>query len=258
MLAVLALPILAHAGRRPFLIGHDETMVADGDVEVETWVDQWRNPGLIETPLPPGFLPPKASTAPFATAWVWWAGLYWSPHDDFEVRAFTSVLQRDNAGPTLWAELVSLRWRFLHGDFGSLVAQIDLRIPILKGLLWQASPTLSWSKKLDRFTFHAQAGWASSFRGGKLPSQWFTWDAGAAVDVVKGEIAPIVQVGAEAFSEVMYRGANDFNNRPGGTLNVGPTISFAKGRLWFTGGALFGVTPDSPKWLIRGMVGLAL
>lgn len=250
VLAVVAISAASHAAKRPFLIGHDGSMVTEGDVEAETWLDTELNPVLD-----PKVEPAYKGAAP--TGWLWWAGVYWSPHEDLEVRAFTSVIQRDGGASSLWAELLSLRWRFLSGGAGSLTAQLDLRIPILLKLPWQISPSLSWSKKVERFTFSAQAGYAAGFRG-TVRYHWVTWDAGVAVDVVKGELAPPFQIGVEGFGEGTLSGNNDLTSVPFSTANVGPTISVARGRLWFTAGALFGVTKESPTVFFRGMIGLAI
>jgi len=246
----------AFAGRRPFLFGQDSAMVPDGDVEIETWLDyRWNRP------IPAGM---GGAWAP--SQWLWWVGPRWSPIEGVEVSALTSIAQDDQsaAAPNppstaqLWAELFTARWRVVNDDsVGSVSLQLDFRLPLASDLLYQLSPSVGWAKHAGRFGFTAQAGYAAGFRANDRYN-WIVWNAGASVDAIRGEVWPVLQFGVEAFSEVVIgSGTNDISGRKT-TVNVGPTVSVARGRLWFTVGALFGLTQDSPLVYLRGVLGVAL
>lgn len=244
---VLLLPLAANAGRRPYLVGYDTTNVPDGDVEIESWGDYlWNRSG-------------------WNSGWRWWIGPVWAVTETLELSAFTS-LEQDVTGPAtpssaqLWAELLTARWRAWTHRYGRLTLQLDGRIAVANDLPHQVSPKIGWASHIGRFGFTAQVGYAAGFAGPSSASDyhWITWNAGAVVDVVKGEIAPPFQIGVEAFGEGVIVGKNDLSGQAGSTVNVGPTIAVAKGRLWLSAGALFGVTNTSPVVFFRGVVGLAL
>ena len=71
------------------------------------------------------------------------------------------------------------------------------------------------------------------------------------------EVAPLIQVGVEGFGEAVLVGKNDLTDA-GTTANVGPIVSVAKGRLWASIGCLFGLTADSPRPFVRGVIGVSL
>jgi hypothetical protein len=222
--------------------------LAEGDVELETWVD---------------FLSIRGG----ASEWRWWLGPRWSPLEGVEIAAFTSVVQPfedpsvSGAAATaqLWAEKLEGRWRFASGKFGALTLELDVRIPIASDLPWQISPTLSWAAQVSRLSFVAQAGYAAGLPGYYKGDayHWFVWSAGATVEVVKGEVSPLLQVGVEGFGEGVIAGINDLTDKQS-TANLGPVVSMARGRLWFSLGCLFGLTADSPKPFVRGVIGLSL
>jgi hypothetical protein len=241
---IALIPLSANAGRRPYVMGYDDPLVPDGDVEIETWLD---------------FI--SQNQAP--SVWRWWIGPRWSPYETVEVLFLTNFEEDLVAGSKaeLWAEQIDLRWRiFSHKRAGRITLQLNARIALVSDLAHQLSPQIGWSDRVGRFSFAAQFGYAAGFAGPTTTSdyQWLVWSAGAAFDVVKGEIAPLFQLGVEAFGQGVLVGHNDFNSTPGSTVNVGPTLALAKGRLWLSLGALFGVTAASPFAFTRGIIGVAL
>jgi hypothetical protein len=232
---LLLLQGAAHAGRRPFLYSSDVTTVPEGDVELETWLD-------------------------YFDRWRFWVGPRWSPFDGVEVMALTSFQQDEGAtSALLWAELVQGRWRSPATTAGSLILELDFRIAIAAKLPHQIQPQVGWVKRAGRLVGTAEVGYAHGFEG-VAPTKdydWFTWRGGAAFDVIRGEVSAPLQLGVEAFGEAVINGLNDLNFKKS-TANLGPTLSVARGRLWFTGGILFGLTSDSPDTFVRGIIGLAL
>ena len=249
-LLMMALPARVVAGgRRPFLFAYDAPSIAGGDVELETWLD---------------FM---SKRAPLNDEWRWWLGPRWAPVDGFEVTALT-VLTQDLVKPPdmpstvqLWAEVIELRWRVhTFESIGSITLELDGRIAIANDLPFQASPSVAWNKRAGRFGFAAQVGYAAGFAGPADNDHyhWITWRAGASIDAVRGEVAPILQFGVEGFGEAPLVGKNDLTDDTRATVNIGPTISVARGRLWLTLGALFGVTEASPAAYVRGILGVSL
>ena len=265
--SLLIFPGSAQAGRRPYLVGYDTPMVADGDVELETWLD------LVRAPKPDEGEPRGESQ------WRYWLGPRWSPYDGVEIAALAIWVQdltrEDGSAVTeFWGELLEARVRvFQHETLGTAVVQLNFRIPITNDLPYQLSPSLNWMTRVGRLRLTAQGGYAhgwgvpdlkgtdvagnpETIKGEDSDYEWIVWNGGAAVDVVRGEISTFVQLGVEGFGEHVLEGVNDLTDGKS-TVNVGPTLSVAKGRLWFTGGALAGMTPDSPEVFVRGMTGIA-
>jgi hypothetical protein len=244
-IALLFEPQVAHAGRRAYIIDYDVPTVPDGDVEIETWMD---------------FI----SIKPGVNDWRWWIGPRWAPHETVELVALTILTQENTSTSSraeLWAELIDVRWRFFsHPRAGTLTLQVNARIAVDKYLAHQLSPQLGWATHVSRFNFAAQVGYAAGFAGPTSASDyhWIVWSAGASIDLVKGEIAPPLQLGVEAFGQGVITGQNDFTHTSGSPVNLGPTLAVAKGRLWLSAGALFGLTADSPFVFVRGIIGLAL
>lgn len=242
--ALAGAPGPAAAGRRPFAVSYDTPLVPDGDVEIETWIDYAIN-----------------RQAP--NQWRWWIGPRWAPHESIEIAAFTIIAQDQGQGQgaELWAEQIDLRWRFYsHPVAGNLTLQFNARIAMEYWLPNQLSPQLGWSTHVGRFGFAAQLGYAGGFTGPPqdINYHWIVWSAGASFDVVRGEIAPPFQVGVEAFGQGVLAGNNEFTGVSGSTVNLGPTLAVAKGRLWLSIGALMGLTAASPLAFVRGTVGVAL
>jgi hypothetical protein len=242
-------PQAALAARRPFIVTYDTATLAEGDAEVETWLDLIVNREA-------------------ADLWRWWVGARWSPYEGMEVAAVTVLQQAYNMpgyaqlGSTvqLWAELLQGRWRVFQRPFGALALELDLRIPLASGLPWQLSPSLSWTTRISRVSLAAQLGYAAGVPGpgASAPYHWIVWSAGVTVDALKGEATPLLQVGVEAFGEGVIVGQNDLNGLRHSTMNVGPVVSIAKGRLWLSLGCLLPALFYSPLPFVRGVIGLVL
>jgi hypothetical protein len=245
-LSLLAVGSVAQAGRRPFLYAYDTTAVPDGDVEIESWLD---------------YIDARAAQVP--DAWRWWIGPRWAPTDGVEVMALTALQQSATASASaqLWGELLEARWRVLASPAaGNLTLQLDLRIALSADIPHQLQPQVGWAKRAGRFLASAQAGYARGFEGppGKATYDWITWRAGVAVDAVRGEISAPLELGVESFGEATVQGRSDQQTGGGSVTTLGPTVSVAHGRLWLTAGVLLGLTDESPRALVRGIIGLAL
>ena len=72
--AVMLLPALSSAARRPSVVTYDTATLAEGDVELEFWVD---------------FL----SNRRVPSEWRWWVGPRWAPFEGFEVSALLAMTQ---------------------------------------------------------------------------------------------------------------------------------------------------------------------
>jgi len=239
---------VAQAGRRPFIYAKDAATVPEGDVELESWLD---------------FINPKVGGDDYR----WWIGPCWSPADGFELTILTSFQEQEKNqefGGTkfaLWAELVEGRWRGPATTAGSLLVQLDLRLAIDDELAHQLMPQVGWVKRGGRFVGTAQVGYAHGFGTIKaIDYDWVTFRAGAAVDVIRGEISAPLQIGVESFGEIMLTNAskNDLGSGTNSVAFVGPTASVARGRLWLTSGLAFGVGTQAPTLLWRTIIGLAL
>src|SRR5262249_3719805 len=148
--AVCLLQGVAQAGRRPFLYSFDVPTVAEGDVEIETWLD-------------------------YLDRWRFWWGPRWSPVDGVEVMALTSFQQEEGGGSSvLWAELLETRWRSRPTIAGSLMLQLDLRIAIARSLPHQIQPQVGWVKRAGRLVASAQVGYARGFEG-DAPTKDYDW-----------------------------------------------------------------------------------
>ena len=232
----------AQAGRRPFLFAHDVATVPEGDVEIETWLD-YDNQKVAEAP----------------DEWRFWWGPRWSPVDGAEITALVSLQQEDDKGSVeLWAGLLEGRWRSTPRPAGSLVLQVDLRLAFDPLLSHQIQPSVGWVRRGGRFVETVQVGYAAGF--GIDRYDWLTWRAGVAMDVIRGDVSAPLQIGIESFGELMLTSdsANDFKTQKNSVGLLGPTASVARGRLWFTGGVLFGLSENSPFAYVRGIIGLAL
>jgi hypothetical protein len=240
-LALLLMPQAALAARRPFVVTYDSSTLAEGDAELETWLDLVWNEHS-------------------ASKWRWWLGPRWSPFEGVEVAGLTVLQQEYGSTLELWAQLVEGRWRVFQRPFGALALQLDFRVPLASDLQWQLSPSVSWSSHISRVLVAAQLGYAAGISGpqAKPPYHWIVWSAGITVDVIKGESAPLLQIGAEAFGEGVLVGANDLNGLRHSTMMLGPVISIAKGRLWASLGFLFPTLDFNPQLFMRGVVGLVL
>jgi hypothetical protein len=228
-------------------------MVPDGDVEIETWVD------FLERKTEPG-------------AWRWWIGAYFAPLEQIEIAAMTAIQQPYDLPPPpagspavsqaaqLWVEQLSIRWRVIQRSFGALFLRLEGRIAFSDSTPFQVAPSIAWAKHAGRFGFAASFGYAAGFEGEKPNDSyhWLIYRAAASFDIVKGDIAPVFQVGAELYSQEVLAGQNDLTANGRSTVALGPTLSVARGRFWLTLGALAGVTEGGPKVLVRGMLGLAL
>jgi len=254
---LLLLPATARAGRRPFLYAQDATMVPEGDVEVEFWLDFID----VQTDQP--------------DKWRVWLGPRWAPFEWIEVSALT-IWQQTGPGATsapgagsLWAEQLEARLRALKlGERGALFGQIDYRIAIQATIANQVVPGLGIAGRWHRFDGTAQVGYAHGFGGidptimgpdkGLRDSNAIPFRAGLAVDVIRGEIAPPLQLGVEIAGEALLDGLNDFNKTDHSHANLGPTVSAARGRLWLTTGVLFPLVEHQPSPFFRLLIGVAL
>lgn len=236
----------AQAGRRPFLYAKDAATVPEGDVELEQWLDFFNTSVLHQGDI-----------------YRWWVGPCWSPVDGFELTLLTSFQEEDKAGGgfALWAELAEARWRGPVTRAGSLLLQLDVRLAIDDDLAQQVMPQVGWVKRGGRFVGSIQVGYAHGFGTNRATDyDWFTYRAGAAVDVIRGEISPPLQLGVESFGEIMLtsKSINDLGSHEHSIAYAGPTISVARGRLWLTTGVAFGIGTDAPTLLARAIIGLAL
>jgi hypothetical protein len=237
----------AQAGRRPFLYAKDAATVPEGDVELEQWLDYFNN---------------RAN----GDVYRWWIGPCWSPADGFELTLLTSFQEEDKAEIyggakfALWAELLEARWRSQPTRAGSLLLQLDFRLGIDDDLPHQLQPQVGWVKRGGRLVGTAQVGYAHGFANNTPNYDWLTFRAGAAVDVIRGEISAPLQVGVEAFGEIMLTSTSQSDLRSGenSAAFAGPTVSVARGRLWLTAGLQFGIGDHTPTLLSRGIIGLAL
>jgi hypothetical protein len=239
---------VAQAGRRPFLYAKDTATVPEGDVELEMWLD---------------YINTKGENNIFGDVYRWWIGPCWSPFDGFELTALTSFNEEENLAGRfgLWAELLEGRWRSPATAAGSLLLQFDFRISLDDDLPHQLMPQVGWVKRGGRFVGTAQIGYAHGIgTHGKANYDWMTFRAGAAVDVVRGEISAPVQLGVETFGEIMLTDTSrsDLATGQNSAAFAGPTISVARGRLWLTTGILFGLSDKTPTVLSRAIIGLAL
>jgi hypothetical protein len=239
---------LAQAARRPYLYGYDTSSIPAGDVEIETWFDYMNKPKVAADEV------------------RWWIGARWAPVEGLELALLTIVAQDlspSQAGGNsaqLWGELLELRWRALRFEsVGDFSLQLDLRMALANDQPHQVSPSIGWAHKWGRLGASAQVGYAAGFAGSAENDHyhWLVWRGGMAVDVVRGQISPLLQLGVEGFGEATLSGFNDLVNVKGSTANVGPTLSVAKGRAWVTAGVLFGLTQTSPTALARLILGLA-
>ena len=123
-------------------------------------------------------------------------------------------------------------------------------------LLPAAAVYLTWYLFVARAAAQPSQGFAGPADNDHY--HWITWRARASIDAVRGEVAPILQLGVEGFGEAPIAGKNDLTDDTRPTVNVGPTISVARGRLWLTVGALLGVTEASPAAYVRGILGVSL
>jgi hypothetical protein len=211
-------------------------------VEIETWLD-YDNQKIPEHP----------------DLWRFWWGPRWSPIDGVEITALVSLQQeeeKDTVG--LWAGLLESRWRSTPRPWGSLALQLDLRLGFDPDLPHQIQPQVGWVRRGGRFVETVQLGYAAGF--GYARYDWMTWRAGVAMDVIRGEVSAPLQVGIESFLELMLTSdsINDFKTGAHSVGLLGPTASVARGRLWFTGGVLFGLGDTGPFAYVRGIIGLAL
>jgi hypothetical protein len=247
---VIALMVLlqgsALAGRRPWIFAEDTTTVPDGDVEIESWI------GFIDRVTPPG-------------SWHWWVGPYWAPVEGLEIAALTVLSQPydspgDSYGAQLWFEHLSLRWRAIERNFGSLFVKLEGRIAFSEKIPFQLQPSIAWAKHVGRFGFAASFGYAAGFEGTPPNDNyhWLVYRAAVSFDVVKGEVAPPFQIGVELYSQEALAGINDLTATTQSSALLGPTLAVARGRLWLTLGALAGLTEAGPRVLVRGIIGLAL
>ena len=249
-IGLLLLATSARGARRPYAVAYDAATIAEGDVEIETWLDFISNP--------------KSAT----DEWRWWMGPRWSPHDGVEV-AFLTILTQGITPPSqggsstqFWATLAEGRWHAASlGGALELTLQLDLRIAMANDLPHQLSPSIVLSRRRGRLGVAAEVGYAAGFAGPTPATDrydWVVWSGGAALDIVRGEVAPAVQLGVEGFGELTLNGTNDLTDDVRSTANVGPVLSVAHGRLWLTAAALFGGTDASPSLFVRGIVGVSL
>jgi hypothetical protein len=240
---VASLASTARAGRRPWIYTEDTSMVPDGDVEIESWI---------------GFL--DARNGP--DAWHWWIGPYWSPVEGLEVAALTVITQPydspDGKGAELRFEHLSLRWRVVERKFGSLFLKLEGRLSFADDMPYQLQPSIAWAKHVWRFGFAASFGYAAGFEDKHAVYHWLTYRAAISFDVVKGVVAPPFQLGLELYCQEHLYGINDLTGTRTSSAVLGPTLAVAKGRLWFTLGALAGLTHDGPRVFVRGIIGLSL
>jgi hypothetical protein len=232
----------AEAGRRPWIFAEDTATVPDGDVEIESWI------GFIDRVTPPG-------------SWHWWIGPYWAPADGLEIAALTVIAQPyegANGVAQLWFEHLSLRWRVVERRFGALFLKVEGRIAFSEDVPFQVQPSVAWAKHAGRFGFAASFGYAAGFEGPKQDYHWLVYRAAASFDVVKGELAPPFQIGAELYAQQVLAGINDLTADGRSSVMLGPTLAVARGRLWLTVGALAGLTEGGPKVMVRGIIGLSL
>jgi len=255
--ALLILLILssgrASAGRRPFLFTEDATMVPEGDVELEFWLD---------------YVNLDVSTS---DKWRMWLGPRWAPFERLEVAALTSWQQLDDGGSggsSLWAEQFEARLRALTlGQRVSLFGILNYRIGFAPGVQSFLSPQIGVAARLRRFNLAAEVGYLFGFRRLRAPApdipvkDSFPFRAGASYEIIHGELAAPVQVGVEIAGERLTEGSLNDVGGPGSAhlspANVGPTVAVAKGRLWATAGVLFPLN-QQPTAYFRLIIGVAL
>jgi hypothetical protein len=246
LLAILVAPSVAHAGRRPWIFAEDTATVPDGDVEIESWV------GFID----------RGDETP--GEWHWWIGPYWSPIEQLEFAALTAMRQ-PYEGPSeksfeLWIEQLSLRWRVIERSFGALFLKVEGRIAFAGNTPFQVQPSIAWAKHVGRFGFAASFGYAAGFEGGgdNVRYDWLVYRAAVSFDIIRGEVTSPFQLGLELYSQEELTGKNDLTSDKRSSTLLGPTLAFAKGRLWLTVGTLAGLGSAGPTIVVRGIIGLSL
>lgn len=272
-LAALLVLLPATAGQaatRAFAEGYETRTGAEGDAQVETWVDD------------------GDATGNWNIWRIWWGGTA-SITDALEVSVYVTAAQERAENPPVMStqpgtassalelEMLYLMARYrVFGDGAngfSGLAQLELCVPMLPSVLdQQALPYLTHGTALgERFVLSydrphlvstanlllEQAGVLQNDANGYVVDYGVKYTVGVAyAPFAAGTHGPPFTVGVEAFGDIpMPKGSNggvwtvwwsgDF------PVAVGPALSFASGRFWATATAAY-----APTGVVSGQKGI--
>lgn len=243
-LALLALLVAveAHATVRHFDLTTEADSNAQGEIELEGWLDFGR-----PQPLP---TPAQANGTSNGMAWM---GLRVGLLDNVELASFL-VFEKadvpeatgdDRSGLMMW--VTELRWRPV--EVGKWPVDVFVQGQVMHWFQQfhptQFRITLGVSKTIGRFTLALNAShWNSltffSRKGEFTNWAWFDVTVGASVNLLEADGSiPAINLGVEAWALLPRDGTRPvvIHNHllEGGGTVLGPTLSLARGRLWLTG-----------------------
>ncbi len=231
-LAIVLLAVQADAGVRRFDLTTDASSNAEGEIELEGWLDFGR----------PQF---AGGTATNGMAWL---GARFGLLDNLELAGFLVFEKTDVAEPTgeksgLMMWVTELRWRPVEEgkwpvDFfiqAQMLHWFEAQHPL------QFRFTVGVSKNVGRFLLAANFSfWESlEFNGVNGPGtrwEWTDLSVGVSANLMEADgPRPSMNLGLEAWSlNKLTNVAVHSHLLQGGGVVVGPTLSLARGRLWLT------------------------
>lgn len=233
LLAAHLLPATAEAGRRPYIWVWDSEVVPEGTAELEMWY--WE----------------RITDRPRDATYVWTAPIL-GLTDRLELALPFEWSHRQQGDKTQFDWYgAELRWRLASPDrqeAGPLTTLIRLAIHRLVRERDDARGELNLVaayEPSDALKLTLDLG-AVGTLGGTVRG---TYAAGASY-----ALSPTLRVGAESFGRLIGHDGSDWQT---GFAMVGPNVGWTVGRMWLTGGALFGVTDEAPAMMPRLMWAIA-
>lgn len=239
----------AFAGRRPYIFTWDTETVNKGDIEIEQWL--W-----------------SRALAPVTNAssgWIWFAPVYGlTNHVELAIPWEVVVTPK---GTQLADFTLESRFRLYDPEKEDQFVRVLLRTAYTQNF---ANP--------DNAGLPPTTGWAALnavISLGDIKGTHGTIDIGGLTDLHFGakklirqtvgagmtfKVSDEWRIGAEYYHQLQFGGAASatFKGQDAHQFFAGPDISFSRGRVWMTIGALIGLNQAAPHVMPRFMLAVAI
>jgi len=210
----------ALAGARPYALVQSTETLPQGGLELENWFGASRPPGS------PG-------------AWEWWVGPVVGLSEHLETSVF-AVMGQPSANPAaLTLSQVRLHLSWLLADRGDWPVDVRLRLELSQPVSDDSYGIWLWvmvTREWAHFRVTANlASFTEIAKADGTPNQYIDFGLGASVPLPQG-----FSLGAECFGQKDLKEAETF-------ASVGPSLAWARGRLWFAATVGLGLGSSSPN-----------
>jgi hypothetical protein len=245
---------VAEAAPRPFAFTYDADTGAEGDADVEQWLDWWR-PGT-----PPGI---------DGESWDWWLGGAATPIDGLQVASYVVAIEneQETLGTTgtppmpqtvpgslrLQMLYFLVKYRFVDPSNHALVpfVQLEYCLPFnyenlgVPHLLTEHVLGARLGAEYHTGPVRVVANLVPEQTLNQVHSTDVGWNLAATWVPIQAEPWPPLTVGAEGWGYVRLSGPLAHSGKSADWAFLGPSLGYSKGRFWATLSVDYGLTQSS-------------